>query len=71
MRVILYEFEFEYQDKLEKEIATHSSIYVWEIPWTEEPGGLQFMGSQESDKTLATKPLPPPFMGQIKLENKN
>ena len=46
MRVILYEFEFEYQDKLEKEIATHSSIYVWEIPWTEEPGGLQFMGSQ-------------------------
>ena len=41
MRVILYEFEFEYQDKLEKEIATHSSIYVWEIPWTEEPGGLK------------------------------
>ena len=36
---------------LEKEMATHSSILSWEIPWTEEPGGLQFMGSQESDMT--------------------
>ena len=31
---------------LEKEMATHSSILAWEIPWTEEPGGLQSMGSQ-------------------------
>ena len=31
---------------LEKEMATHSSILTWKIPWTEEPGGLQFMGSQ-------------------------
>ena len=31
-------------DPLEKEVATHSSILVWRIPWTEEPGGLQFMG---------------------------
>ena len=31
---------------LEKEIATHSSIRAWRIPWTEEPGGLQSMGSQ-------------------------
>ena len=30
-------------------MATHSSILAWEIPWTEEPGGLQSMGSQESD----------------------
>ena len=30
---------------LEKELATHSSILAWGIPWTEEPGGLQFMGS--------------------------
>ena len=30
---------------LEKEMATHSSILAWEIPWTEEPGGLQFVGS--------------------------
>ena len=34
---------------LEKEVATHSSILAWKIPWTEEPGGLQFMGLQESD----------------------
>ena len=33
---------------LEKEMATHSSILAWEIPWTEEPGGLQSMGSQKS-----------------------
>ena len=32
----------------EKEMATHSSILAWEIPWTEEPGGLQSMGSQKS-----------------------
>ena len=34
------------EDPLEKEMATPSSILVWEIPWTEEPGGLKFMGSQ-------------------------
>ena len=34
------------EDALEKEMATHSSILVWKIPWTEEPGGLQSMGSQ-------------------------
>ena len=34
------------EDPLEKEMATHSSILVWEIPWTEKPGGLQSMGSQ-------------------------
>ena len=36
---------------LEKEVATHSSILAWIIPWTEEPGRLQFMRSQESDTT--------------------
>ena len=36
---------------LEKKMATHSSILVWRIPWTEEPGRLQFMGSQELDMT--------------------
>ena len=36
---------------LEKEMATQSSILVWEIPWTEETGGLQSMGLQESDMT--------------------
>ena len=33
-------------DPLEKEMATHSSTRAWKIPWTEEPGGLQSMGSQ-------------------------
>ena len=34
------------EDPLEKEMAIHSCILAWRIPWTEEPGGLQFMGSQ-------------------------
>ena len=34
------------EDPLEEEMATHSSILAWEIPWTEEPGGLQSMGLQ-------------------------
>ena len=34
------------EDPLEKEMATHSSILAWRIPWTEEPGGLQSMGLQ-------------------------
>ena len=33
------------EDPLEKEMATHSSMLAWEIPWTEEPGGLQSMRS--------------------------
>ena len=36
------------EDPLEKEMATHSSILAWRIPWTEEPGRLQSVGSQES-----------------------
>ena len=39
------------EDLLEKEMATHSSIVAWEIPWTEEPGGPQSVGSQKSDTT--------------------
>ena len=35
------------EDPLEDEMATHSSILAWEIQWTEEPGGLQSMGSQK------------------------
>ena len=35
-----------WEDPLEKEMATYSSILRWRIPWTEEPGGLQSMGSQ-------------------------
>ena len=40
------------EDPLEKEMTTHSSILVWKIPWTEEPGGLQAMGvTKELDTT--------------------
>ena len=35
-----------WEEPLEKGMATHSSILAWRIPWTEEPGGLQSMGSQ-------------------------
>ena len=37
----------------EKEMATHSTIFAWESPWTEKPGGLQSMGSQKSPTGLA------------------
>ena len=39
-----------WEDPLEKEVATHSSILAWKIPWTEEPGGLQSMGSQSQTR---------------------
>ena len=39
------------EDLLEKEMATHSSILAWEIPWMEDPGGLQPLGLQDSDMT--------------------
>ena len=40
-----------WEDPLEKGKTTHSSILAWRMPWTEEPGGLQSMGLQESDMT--------------------
>ena len=39
------------EDPLEEEMTIHSSILAWRIPWTRKPGGLQSMGSQESDMT--------------------
>ena len=39
------------EDPMEKEMATHSSILAWIIPWTEEPAGLQSTGRKESDTT--------------------
>ena len=44
-----------WEDPLEKEMVTHSNIVAWEIPWTEEPGRLQFMGSQRVRYNLAIK----------------
>ena len=49
------------EDPLEKEMATHSGILPWEISWTEEPGGLESMGSQRVGPHLTTKPSPPPI----------
>ena len=43
------------EDPLEKEMATHSRILAWRIPWTEEPGGPQFMGSQRVGHDWLTK----------------
>ena len=41
------------EDPLEEEMATHFSILAWEIPWTEEPGGLQSMGPQKTQTQLS------------------
>ena len=43
------------EDPLEKEMATHSSVLSWEIPWTEEPGRLQSMGLQRIRHNLVPK----------------
>ena len=42
-----------WKNPLDKEMATHSNILAWEIPWTEEPGRLQSMGSQKSQTWLS------------------
>ena len=42
-----------WKDPLEKGMATHSSILAWEIPWTEDPGGLQSMGVTKSQTRLS------------------
>ena len=43
------------EDPLEEDMATHSSILAWRIPWTEEPGGLKSMGLRRVGYDLATK----------------
>ena len=43
------------ENPLEKEMATHSNILAWAIPWTEEPGGLQSMGSQNNWTQMSTQ----------------
>ena len=47
-----------WEDPLEKKMATHSSILAWEIPWTEESGGLQSIASQRAGHDLMIK-IPP------------
>ena len=48
------------EEFLEEDMATHSSILAWRIPWTEKPGGLQSMGVARVRHNLVTKPPPPP-----------
>ena len=55
INVCLWPFYQEYHTILEKEMATRSSVLAWEIPWTEEPGGLQSMGSQRVGHNWGTK----------------
>ena len=43
------------EDPLKEEMATHASIFAWEIPWTEEPGRLQSTGSKRFRHSLATE----------------
>ena len=56
------------EDPLEKEMATHSSVLAWEIPWTEEPCGLQSMRSQESDTTGRLNRTTTTYSSVFKLE---
>ena len=52
-RLSSFTFAFHFH-ALEKEVATHSSVLAWRIPWTEEPGGLQSMGSQRVQHSTLT-----------------
>ena len=45
-----------WKDPLEEGMVTHSSILAWRIPWAEEPGGLQFIGSQKLEKNHVVPP---------------
>ena len=49
------------EDPLEEKMATQSSVLAWEIPWTEEPGGLQSVGLQSKDTTEHACIVSPPF----------
>ena len=44
----------DWEDPLEKDMATHASVFAWRIPWTEEPGGLSSTGSQREGLTLCS-----------------
>ena len=56
------------EDTLEKEMAVHSSILAWRIPWTEEPGGLQSIGHKELDMTKVTEQKYCSSLGQLTLQ---
>ena len=54
-----------WEDPLEEEMATHSSIPAWRIPWTEEPGGLQSMGLQRVRHNWATNTTTTNYLGTV------
>ena len=58
-----------WEDPLEKEMAPHSSTLAWEIPWTEEPGGLQSMGSQKSQTERRNNNKTKVTEGMVELES--
>ena len=57
------------EDSLEKEMATHSSILAWKIPWAEEPDGLQSMGSQELDMIKHARCMPLEILWSCSLQS--
>ena len=58
-----------WEDTLEQEMATHSSVLSWRILWKKEPGRLQSMGSQRAGHNLVTKPPPLPLtLSKVGLE---
>ena len=57
------------EDALEKETATHFIILVWEIPWTEEPGELQFMGVTKNWTQLRAREYMPVFNNLLPLDS--
>ena len=58
----LWNFSYSSPDKVEKGMATHSTILAWKIPWMEESGRLQSMGSKKSQTRLSTH-IPVQFLG--------
>ena len=69
MQEMWVQFPHFWEEPLEKEMATHSSILVWEIPWTEKPGGLRSMGSQKSQTTTERLKQPPLFCYVVYVNN--
>ena len=57
-----------WEDPLEEDMATHSSILAWKIPWTEEPGGLQAMGSKTVRQNLVTNTFTFTIMSTLVLD---
>ena len=58
-----------WEDPLEKEMAVHSSILAWRIPWTEKPSRLQSTGSQRVGHNWATSPSPSPYEGKARFQS--